>query len=291
MKRALTFTQNFRPLVSEDLPWLQRCRDAAAHPFTALSAVSLVTWAETYGLSVAGGEDFFVVHSRHDNAYYAPVGNPESCRAFMEEAAGRKNCDRFVYVTETDAQALAAQGWSVQFRADLSEYITSAPVLALIPGNAISESFRRKCRKFDKTFGSYRITPVTEDNMDSLWEISERYLDAQDSMPSDQQVLETELKRFDELHLRGMIMTMPDGREAFILGYENTPEMFTLTMTRHDPSLPPETTAACIHRFAELLYRQYPLINVEEDMGMDGLRRAKMLLSPVDLLKVYEVIP
>ena len=287
----MLLTQTFRPLVPDDLPWLQRCRDTAAQPFTALSAVSLVTWAEAYGLSVAGDEDFFVVHSRHDNAYYAPVGHPDKCRAFMEEAAVREKHEPFVYLGEADAQALAAKGWSVHFRADLSEYIASASILALIPGSGSSENFRRKCCGFDRTFGSYRITPVREDNLDSLWEVSNRYLEEQNEIPSDQVVLETELKHFTNLKLRGIILTMPDGREAFILGYENTPSMFTMTMTRHDPTLPQETTAACIHRFAELLYRKYSLINLEEDMGMEGLRRAKMLLSPVDLLKVYEVFP
>ena len=74
------------------------------------------------------------------------------------------------------------------------------------------------------------------------------------------------------------------------MGYENTPDMFTMTMSRHDPTLPPEITAVCIHEFASYLYQWYHLINFEEDMGLDGLRRAKQLLSPVDLLKVYEVL-
>ena len=39
-----------------------------------------------------------------------------------------------------------------------------------------------------------------------------------------------------------------------------------------------------------LLRGRYPLVNVEEDMGLEGLRRSKQLLSPVDLLKVYEVM-
>ena len=79
---------NFRPLVPEDLPWLRRCRDAAAQPFTALSPVSLVTWAETYGLTVAGDEDFYVIHSRHDRGYYAPAGRPEQCAAFEDSPNG-----------------------------------------------------------------------------------------------------------------------------------------------------------------------------------------------------------
>ena len=280
----------FRPLVPEDLPWLKRCRDLAAHPFTALTGVSLITWAETYGLTVAGDEDFFVIHSRHDKGYYAPVGDAEKCAAFMESAAEKKAATRFVYVTEPDARILAGKGWNVHFRSDLSEYILSTADLAMIPGTFISESFKTKCRKFARKYGEYRISPITEDDMDRLWETAERYRDAQESMLSDQAVLEMELEHFSDLNMRGIIVTMPDGGEAFILGYENTPEMFTMTMTRHDPKLPQEVTAIAIHEFAKLLRPKYPLINVEEDMGMDGLRRSKMLLSPADLLKAYEVL-
>ena len=279
----------FRSLTVEDLPWLQRCRDTAAHPFTALSAVSLVTWAETYGLTVAGDDDFFVIRSRYDGGYYAPVGRADKCAAFLEEAAGSGDSVRFVYMTETDAKALAGKGWNVHFRGDLSEYVASSSVLAMAPGTTISESFRRKCRAIARIFGGYEVVPVKAGETDCLWDISERYRDAQSSMPSDQAVLETELNHFGELGLQGVLLRMPDRRQAFILGYENSPEMFTMTMTRHDPTLPQEITAVCIHEFACWLRRKYPLINVEEDMGLDGLRRSKLLLSPVDFLKVYEV--
>ena len=279
----------FRPLTFEDLPWLYRCRDTAAHPFTALSPVSLVTWAETYGLTVAGDEDFFVIHSRHDKGYYAPVGKPEKCSAFLEETSRAEKPARFLYVTEPDARFLAEKGGQMYFRGDLSEYVASSASLAGNPGTFVSESFRRKCRGFARSFEGYRVTPVTSDYMERLRAISDKYLDTQDRMPSDQAVLETELEHFNELKLQGILLTMPDRREAFILGYENTPEMFTMTMTRHDPTLPLEITTICIHEFASVLSGKYSFINVEEDMGLDGLRRAKMLLSPVDFLKVYEV--
>ena len=280
----------FRPLTPEDLPWLRRCRGAAEHPFTALSATSLITWADTYGLTVAGDDDFFVIHSRYDKGYYAPVGNAEKCAAFIEETARKEKPTRFVYMTEADARALAEKGWNMLFRADLCEYIASTAALAMAPGTFISESFRTKCRKFAQRFESYQVTPVTAENMGRLRETAERYRDAQENMPSDQQVLETELEHFEELELRGIILTVPDGREAFILGYENKPDMFTMTMTRHDPTLPQEVTTLCIHEFAVCLRPRYPWINVEENMGLDGLRRSKLLLSPADILKVYEVL-
>jgi hypothetical protein len=35
---------------------------------------------------------------------------------------------------------------------------------------------------------------------------------------------------------------------------------------------------------------KYALINLEEDLGLAGLRQAKILYSPVDRLNVYEAI-
>ena len=280
----------FRPLVPEDLPWLVSCRNAQVNPFTALSAVSLVTWADTFGLMVAGDNDFFVIRSRYDKGYYTPVGNPEKCAAFMEETAAKEQPVRFVYIAEPQARKMAAAGWNMLYRPDLSEYVLSSAALSLMPGTFITESFRTKCRKFARDFEGYRITPVAKENLNDLEEVSARYRNAQDALPADQAVLEAEIRYFGELHLSGIILTVPDGRKAFILGYPNTPEMFTMTMTRHDPTLPQEITAVCIHQFAMLLRGRYPLVNVEEDMGLEGLRRSKQLLSPVDLLKVYEVM-
>lgn len=281
--------RTFRPLTPEDRPWLERCREIGAHPFTALNPVSLIAWADGFGLTVAGDEDFFVVRSRYDSGYYAPVGNPEKCAAFMAETAEKEDPARFVYVTEPAARELAAKGWNVIFRPDLSEYIVASDRLALAPGTYITQSFRNKCKRFARDYAGYSVAPVTAENLDRLEEISERYRSAQNALPADQPVVETELAHFGALGLRGILLTVPDGREAFIFGYENTPEMFTATMTRHDPTLPQETTTILVHEIAKVLRSRYPLINVEEDMGLDGLRRAKQLLAPVDLMKVYEV--
>ena len=280
----------FRPLKISDLPWLKRCRDTSAHPFTALSPVSLTAWADTYGLDVAGDEDFFVIRSRHDKGYYAPVGDPEKCAAFMEKAGEKERPARFVYVEENEARRLAEKGWHMLFRGDLSEYILSSASMALVPGTFTTESFRGKCHRFARDFGGFRAEPVTGDNLYRLREISEKYLATQERAPADQAVVDLEMEQFSLLGMEGLLLTMPDGRGAFILGYENTPGMFTMTMARHDPTLPAEMTDVCIHEFASVLCDRYPLLNVEEDMGMDGLRRAKQLLSPVDLLKVYEVL-
>ena len=67
-------------------------------------------------------------------------------------------------------------------------------------------------------------------------------------------------------------------------------EMFTMTMVKHSLSLPMLMTPVCVHELACMLADRYPYINIEEDLGLEGLRRAKQLYSPVKQLEVYEAV-
>jgi len=280
----------FRPLEPGDLPWLERCRDYQAHPFTALSPQSLLTWAEAYGFTVAGDDDFFVIHSQHDRGYYAPCGDPEKCARFMEQTARSEEKTRFIYLTEGQARALADKGWSRVFRADLSEYILSTDALSLQPDAWITHSFRDKCRVFARDC-AYQVREVGPEEVSALRAVAETaLLDPETENMGDGSVLRCELDHFQALRFRALLLETERGPGAFFMGYENGPGEFTMTMTRRDPALSPAATSVCIHEFAKRLADHYPVINLEEDLGLEGLRRAKNLLSPVDLLKVYEVV-
>jgi hypothetical protein len=84
------------------------------------------------------------------------------------------------------------------------------------------------------------------------------------------------------------MMETAEGERAFVLGYENTPDCFTVTIGKHSPGLPSETSVVIVHELARMLDGEYPLLNLEEDLGLEGLRRAKELYSPVNRLEVYE---
>ena len=103
-------------------------------------------------------------------------------------------------------------------------------------------------------------------------------------------MLAFELAYYEMLGFRGVLVETEAGPGAFFLGYERSPEMFTLTMFRRDAALSKDVTAVCVHEFSRILRPKYARINIEEDLGLNGLRTEKMLYSPVDFLKVYEVL-
>lgn len=277
---------DFRPLRLSDQAWMTACRDTQAHPFTALSFPSLFTWRNAYRMRVAGDEDFFVVHSVYDGGYYSPCGENEKCRAFLDALdAG----SRVLYLTQEQAAELAAKGWTIRHREDLSEYISSTQALALHGGH-MSNSYKVKCRHFGRDYSYHTHLIGKADEALLLRFLKDLESGANDEDFHDLKVLEAEIAHREALNLRGLVLETDNGRKAFILGYENKPDMFTMSMSKHDPQLPPETMTVCVHELAMALEAEYSFVNLEEDLGLEGLRRAKELYSPIDHLRVYEAV-
>ena len=278
----------FRPIQLTDRAWVEACRDTRENPFTALSFPSLYSWKDTYGLAIGGDADFFVVRSQHDQAYYCPCGDAQKCRAFIKEAGSREKEARFLYLTREQGEQMKKDGFFTLLRDDLSEYLASASAVALTQGHHITHSFRIKIHHFQRDT-AYSVRFITEQDLPALRQFARDTADASSDM-GDLEVVNNLLDDFIPLGLQGVLLETEDGRQAFLLGYENNPAEFTMTMAKHDPSLPASMTMVIIHEMAVRLKEKYALINLEEDLGLAGLRQAKLLYSPVDRLNVYEAI-
>ena len=193
-----------------------------------------------------------------------------------------------IYLTKVQAEALGS-GWDIRLREDLSEYICATPALALKEGYHMSHSFKDKCRQYKKRH-PYEVRPLTKDDLPMMIRMAREWEEADPEGAGDLQSLEEEIRFYGEMTLCGVMITTENGGHAFIMGYENTEEMFTMTMVKHDLDLPLLMTPVCVHELARMLEDKYPYIDLEEDLGLEGLRRAKQLYSPIRLMEVYEAV-
>jgi len=275
----------FREMEVSDREWIVSCRDPRRHPFTALSFTSLFSWRKTYGFTIAGDQDFFVIRSRHDNAYYCPCGEEEKCARFMRETLREESGARFLYLTGEQSRDLQEAGFQILPRNDLSEYLSDPASLALEEGHHASNSYKMKVRHFHKNT-PYTVRPLSESDLPLMLEIAGKH----PGVVGDEEVLREEIAHFDLLGLEGLLLETDAGLRAFILGYQDREDVFTMTMSKHESGLPGEITAVLVHALACRLAGKYRLINLEEDLGLSGLRQAKMLYNPVERLNVYEAV-
>lgn len=274
----------FRALGIHDRESLTALRSAAENPNTALSFPSLFTWAEPLGLCFAQHGNFGVVYSADADGYFCPMGDRDACIAWLDAMRGTGRPFKLMYLTPEQAQSLA-QTYHVRtgLNRDLSEYLYETDALAF--RTKPSRNFKEKVHWFQRRF-RYEVLPVTGDEMCYLRTTLQE--DERRNDP-DAPVLRCMIEHFDEMHLSGVLLRDHDNDNyAFIIGYENTPDIFTMSVVKASPEWQSISVAVCEHEFARTLGSQYRYVDLEEDLGIPGLRNVKQLTVPCRMLDAWE---
>ena len=282
-----TETMKFRKILLEDRAWVERCRDPLAHPFSALSFPSLFTWQKAYGLEIAGDEDFFVVRSRENEGYFAPCGQEEKCRRFLETALREEGSLRVLYLTGEQAERLGEAGYAVSRAPALDEYICPTKALALREGH-VSSTYRKKCTRFAQDF-PYTASPIVPADLPLLRRVLEDWEAEMGNRAVDLKAALTSVDHFEALGLRGILVRTEKGPVAFSFGFESAPDTYTMAVVKYDRALSPAVTAVCTREEAEKVAFPWAFCNLEEDLGLPGLRDAKLQCGPVRMNEVYVI--
>lgn len=266
---------HFTPLQKSDYTKIHNFRDTLHSPLTATSEKSIFSWQDYYGFTGYDGGDFFLVYSSSLHRFLYPFGNAEHGLDFISHLNWPQSEKNFAYLSADQAAYIQQYGYGICKDRDASEYIYKTEALALISGN-ISSNFKRKCRKFS---GKY---PYTVKMIDQNW-LNQAIFDAfEKQLPENIYML----KHYTEYEMTGIEIRCQN-EQAFLFGYENTPDTFTMTAADYTEGFGPSAVAACIYEMARRLHGHYQYVNLEEDMGIEGLRRMKELYLPVFILEAY----
>ena len=114
------------------------------------------------------------------------------------------------------------------------------------------------------------------------------FKDASDTIDVEKQVMETIFSNWEALGMIGGSIFVDGRMVAFTYGSAVTTDTFDVCVEKADRHV--EGAFAIINQqFAEHLPEQYIYMNREEDMGIQGLRRAKLSYHP-EILLTYNVV-
>ena len=111
---------------------------------------------------------------------------------------------------------------------------------------------------------------------------------ASDTIDAEHRVMETIFSNWDALGMIGGSIFVDGRMVAFTYGSAVTTDTFDVCVEKADRHV--ECAFAIINQqFAEHLPEQYIYLNREEDMGIPGLRQAKLSYHP-EILLTYNVV-
>ena len=256
------------------------------------SFVNLYLWGRQQAAMVDGDLVVFSQYNRK-SVYLFPVGpgdKKKTVDAIIADAKKRGIPCRLSGLNQDDyalLERLYPGQFSIHFDRDSFDYVYNIHDLADLTGRKYQKK-RNHLNRFRGEHPDYRLEPITEENLPLVRTLTDRWYEARlaenplGDFLLEQAALNRALGHFTALALEGLLLWDGENLLAMAMGSflkEDTFDIhFEKALDRTDG-----TYAAINQGFAAHLREKYPTLrylNREDDLGIEGLRRAKMSYYP-----------
>lgn len=197
---------------------------------------------------------------------------------------------RLFYIGCSSIKELEASEWGEKLFVfndrDSADYIYNRTELEQLHGSKLQPK-RNHVNKFEKSY-SKRIEPLSKrhyievEKMLDVW-VGEKKETETGTIAHERQVVEEAFEHFDELGLQGIMLYADEKPAAFTFGAPINDTTFDVMVEKGETQY--EGVFAAVNKyFVESLPAKYTLINREEDLGIDGLRKSKLSYQPQKIL-------
>ncbi len=292
---------DFKPLGLEQKDLCDRYLQTASHRGCGYSFVNLFLWGRQ---KVGFAENHLVFFSQYSrkSVYGFPVGQGDvkpALDAVIADARERGIPCRMIGLTEEDCRLLESL-YPGKFRfhndRDFFDYVYDIHDLADLKGRKYQKK-RNHLNRFRQENPQFELAVITEDNLPAVEALVQKWYDMRlqadplSDFYMEQAALNKALKHMDKLGLEGLMLSTEQGPVAMTLGSflsDDTVDVhFEKALDTADGAYP-----AINHGFANYLREKYPglrFLNREDDMGLEGLRRAKESYCPHHMVEKYWV--
>ncbi len=264
---------------------------------------NLVLWGQQNIAEVHGCLVRLSYYSGHI-AYAFPIGSGDKGQAIKEllnDAKERGIPCAFMGVYEEDKallEALHPDKFRFEFARDSFDYIYDINSLCDLAGRKYHQK-RNHLHRFKDAYPHYRTVLLTKDNLNlardlaAAWYKEKLTANPVSDFDMEQLALSRAFRYFDELLLEGMLLMNENEVLAFTMGSRLSDNTFDIHFEKAKENVQ-GAYAAVNNEFAKHLRDKHPellFLNREEDMGIEGLRKAKESYRPHHLIEKYMAFP
>lgn len=269
------------------------------------SLTSEMTFTNIYAWRMA---DNYKVATIHDNlVIYKCVNGVES---FLEPIGKNRLFDTihrcFSFLTDRgqkpviervgeDILALISDDPSIAWEEDRADfdYVYSVRSLVELAGNEYHDK-KNLINQFKKKY-SYRYVELTEELIEHAIKFAHEWCEERDcekveGLSHENCAILEMLKHFRQLHLKGGAIEVDDKLVALTLGEPLNSDTFVVHVEKARSSMI-GLYQLINQEFLSRAAVDFEFVNREQDLGLEGLRRAKLSYNPVRLIKKYKVFP
>lgn len=288
----------FRQIEIGDRNWINELLKKSDFMGCEYSFANNMAWRRLNDSTISRYKNFYLIKAENDDqiCFSFPAGEGDYKEIFgelMEYACIRGKSLAITGVTQQGLEIfnkLYGDGFNAELSEGSGDYIYFTEELISLKG----KKFHKKRNHLSKINNyNWEFLPLSERFFDECIELSTlSYIDKKgyDSRSSivEQFAIHTYFTYFRELELKGGVITIDGKVKAFTIGEPLNSNTFCVHIEKADASVD-GLYPAINNEFLKYAASGFKYVNREEDLGIEGLRKAKRSYHPVLVLDKYMV--
>ena len=275
----------------DDYKRIRNALEFYKHTSCDYTAANIYLWSTVFNTEIAFIDDDLYIKYVFDNeVYFAfPFVKKHLKEAIqnIEEYAFENDIEFKFGIIEPDMFELMEKiypgRFDIEYRRDSADYIYNVSDLADLAGRKYHGK-KNHINKFKKTYDNWSYEKISDSNyMDCINMVNEWAIwnntDEDEEKSAEVQVMKNALEYRHELNLTGGLIRIGERVVAVTLGERNNDEMFVVHFEKAFANIQGAYTMIN-QQFVQNELREYKYVNREEDVGLEGLRKAKMSYIP-----------
>lgn len=255
-------------------------------------------WARHYNVEFAEYENTILFRDNSEGYGFAfPAGEDEAVRAVIPKLMewAKEDGQPFCLYGITKENFEKLEAWfpgmfEIEFERDYADYVYEAEKLATLSGKKL-HSKRNHLNKFKAVHeGAWTYEKIREENLEECFQMALKWrnlngCDADAEKNAEMCVTLNSLRLFKELGLTGGLLRVDGKIAAFTLGEPVNEDTFVVHIEKAYADVDGAYTMINQQFVENEIAGKYKYVNREDDVGMEGLRKAKLSYKPAFLVE------
>jgi hypothetical protein len=288
----------FKGLSLEDKPLFDSLFKLFPPIISEFTFSNLFIWRYAYELRISRFRNFLCLLSdRGENSFFfSPIGEGdmiECYRNLLQYLKGKGTHPKIARVPETVISEMdwKGEGFVVEHDRAHSDYVYLVEDLTKLEGRKYHRK-RNHIKQFKEKY-SYQYIPLTSEWVSQCLRLETEWCDLRHceiipGLLNESIAIKEAFTHFDELRLKGGGILVKENLEAFTLGEPLNQETVVIHIEKANSAY--EGLYSLINQaFLEMEWAEYTYVNREQDLGEEGLRKAKESYFPHHMVNKYNI--
>lgn len=288
----------FKDLSLEDKPLLDLTFQKFPPLISEFTFTNLFIWRHAYQIKISRLKNFLCLFAENGEHpfFFPPLGEGdlvECCRILLRLMKEQGASAKMARVPEEVISRYdwKSEGFTVEFDRDHSDYVYLSEDLIRLQGRKYHRK-RNHIKQFKEKY-TYEYLPLTFERISDCLKLQTNWCDLRqcEAIPglyNESIAIQEALTHFETLGMKGGVILINGNVEAFTLGEPLNPDTVVIHIEKANPVF--EGLYSVINQsFLESHWSSFTYVNREQDLGEEGLRKAKESYFPHRMINKYTI--